>query len=121
MERFIYEAKVISVYDADTATLMIDLGCKVTIKEKVRFYGIDTPEIRTRNKREKALGLEARDFVRDLILDKTVIIKTFKDKKGKFGRYLANIYVDDISLNDLLVQKGYAKVYLGGKREKWFT
>jgi len=120
MERFIYQAKVLSVYDSDTFTLSIDLGCNVTIKEKVRLHGLDAPEIRTKNIKEKELALEGRDFVRSLILKKTIMIKTLKDKTGKFGRYLIIVYINDINLNDLLIEKGYARFYDGGKRKKWF-
>ena len=120
MEKYIYKAKVLSVYDADTCTLLIDVGFNIHLKEKVRFFGVDTPEIRTTNDKEKALGLEARDYVRKEILGKTINLQTYKE--GKFGRYLVDIFLQDGSkLNDILVEKGYAKVYMGGKREKWFV
>ncbi len=82
--------------------------------------GIDTPEIRTKNDKEKSLGIQARNFVRELILGQEIEIKTYKE--GKFGRYLVDIYLDDgQKLNDLLVNMGYARRYDGGKREKWFA
>ena len=118
MELYLYKAIVLSVYDADTCTLLIDLGFNCFLKEKVRFMGIDTPEIRTKNVMEKKLGLEARDFVRGLILKKNIEFRAYKE--GKFGRYLVDIYLPDKTLlNDLLVEKGYAKLYAGGKREEW--
>jgi len=113
-----YKAKVLDVYDADTITLQIDLGFCISVKEKVRLIGIDTPELRTRNEREKALGYEARDYVRDLILGKEVTITT--EKKGKYGRYLANVFYDDININNELIRLGYARAYDGGTREPWF-
>lgn len=119
MSQYHYKAKVLGVYDGDTMTLLIDVGFNIFLKEKCRLYGLDTPEIRTKNAKEKALGLEARDFVRDLILKKEVIVKTYKE--GKFGRYLVDIYVNNSKLNDILVKKGYARVYSGGAREGWFT
>jgi len=114
---FEYEAKVLSVYDADTCTLLIDVGFDIFLKEKCRLYGIDTPEIRTKNLREKELGLKARDFVRQLILKQTVKIFTYKE--GKFGRYLVDIYYDDQKINDVLIDMGYARRYDGGKRSPW--
>jgi micrococcal nuclease len=120
MERFFYKARVLSVYDADTVTLLIDVGFNIFLKEKCRFMGVDTPEIRTKNPKEKELGLEARDWVRELILKKDIEFKAHKE--GKFGRYLIDIFLEDgKKLNDLLIEKGYAKAYFGGKREKWFA
>jgi micrococcal nuclease len=122
-----YKAKCVKVYDADSATFEVDLGFYITHEIKTRFWGIDTPEIKTKNEQEKAWGKEARDFVRSLILRKEIIIQTFlntkkQNKKGKFGRYLAVVKLEDgTNLNELLVSKGYAKEYDGkGKREKWF-
>lgn len=120
-----YKAKVLEVYDADTLTLLIDIGFNIHIEEKCRLYGIDTPELRTKNKKEKALGYEARDFVMDLILGKEVEIQTHKgQKKGKFGRYLVDIVVprEDskyVTLNNVLIDEGYAKPYFGEKKEEW--
>jgi micrococcal nuclease len=116
---YVYNATVLDVYDADTCTLVIDLGFKVYIKEKVRLSGIDTPEIRTKNLMEKRAALKARDFVRKMILEKTVTISTRKE--GKFGRYIADIFLDTgTHLNTLLVKRGYAREYDGGKRRAWF-
>ena len=116
-----YKAFCESVYDGDTATFMVDLGFKTMRREKMRFYGIDTPEIRTKNKKEKKYGLGVRDFVRDAIELKDVLIET--TKQGKFGRYPAKIYykplaIEDkwICLNNELLKLGYAKEYYGGKR-----
>ena len=109
-----YKAFVESVYDADTVTLLIDVGFKTFRREKVRLYGIDTPEIKTKDLKEKRLGLEARDFLRDLILLKDVTIETLK--QGKFGRYLVKIWIGELYVNDKLIELGYAKEYFGGKR-----
>lgn len=101
-----YKAQVLAVYDADTVTLQIDLGCWVQLaKEKCRLFGINAPEMRGP---EKAQGKIARDALRDLILGKTVTVKTHKDKAGKYGRLLAEIYIDDINVNQWLVDNGYA-------------
>lgn len=124
MDKYLYSCKVLDVYDADTMTLLIDVGFSIHIKEKCRLMGVDTPEIRTRNAKEKKFGLEARDFVRELILGKDVEIQTYK--KGKFGRYLIDLFIEgyvdnSVTLNSVLVDRGYAKIYDGGKREKWFV
>ncbi|MHA2020134.1 MAG: thermonuclease family protein [Candidatus Thorarchaeota archaeon] len=113
MERnYIYTAKVISVYDGDTMTAEVDLGFNVTMKMKLRLAEIDTPELRGE---EREQGLAARDYVRNLVLDKEVIFESVKDKTGKYGRYLAKIYVDtddgQLYLNDHLLQEGMAEKY----------
>lgn len=104
-----YKAKVISVYDGDTITAMVDLGFYHFQQMKFRLYGIDTPELRGED-REK--GLVVRDIVREMILDKEVIINSYKDKQEKYGRYLANIVIDGLDLNQWLVQNGHAKPYM---------
>lgn len=113
---YIYKAKVLKVLDGDSADVLIDLGCNVHIKERIRFYGIDAPETRTRNKIEKEKGLMVKQYVKNAIEGKTIKIKT--NEKGKFGRYLATIWYDEKeqSLNDELVEKKMAKAYFGGKR-----
>lgn len=85
-----YMAKVLSVYDGDTIRVDIDLGFGVQMKnQSIRLLGIDTPEVRGD---ERPDGLVARDFVREMILDKIIMLRTFKDKKGKYGRWLAEVY-----------------------------
>jgi micrococcal nuclease len=88
---------------------MVDLGFYHFQQMKFRLYGIDTPEIRG-EEREK--GLVVRDIVRAMILDKEVIINSYKDKQEKYGRYLANIIIGDVDLNQWLVQNGHAKEYM---------
>ena len=75
---------------------------------KLRLYGIDTPELRGA---EKEAGIVVRDLVREMILNKEVEIHSYKDKQGKYGRYLANIIVDDLDINKWLVDNGHAKPY----------
>jgi len=106
-----YNAKVTKVYDGDTITVDIDLGMKLILKgEKIRLYGINTPEVRGIERED---GLKSRDFLSSMILGKDILIKTIKDKKGKYGRYLGEIYHKDengeyINLNKMLVDNGYA-------------
>lgn len=126
-----YRGKVIDLYDADTITVEFDLGFKVKFTEKCRLFGIDTPEMKPRGvsdpvkkKKESDLAKEAKEYVKELILGKDLLFKTHKnDEKGKFGRYLVDVIIndeEDNTLNDLLIAKGYAKPYFGEKKVKWF-
>ena len=103
---FTYKAKIIKVYDGDTVTADIDCGFKIHFTEKIRLYGINAPEVRGKERPE---GLKARDYLRELILNKEVVIKTRKDKKGKYGRYLGAIILDDVDINKKLVKDGHAE------------
>lgn len=112
---FTYKALVTGVYDGDSITVDVDLGFKCWLKDvKLRLYGIDTPEVRGPERPE---GLFARDIVRQKILDKYVTLVTYKDKTGKYGRWLADVYPLEAdftdrtqSINHLLVQEGLAEV-----------
>jgi len=87
-----YRAKVTAVYDGDTFTVDIDLGLGVWMHgQKIRLYGVDTPEVRGK---ERARGIQVRDHVRDLILGNEVLLETHRDKKGKYGRWLARVLVN---------------------------
>lgn len=104
---YTYRARVMEVYDADTITVNIDLGFHSGLSyEKVRLFGINAPEVRGEERPE---GLDSRDYLRSLILNKDVIMETFKDSKGKYGRWLANIWLDGMNVNEHLVETGYAK------------
>lgn len=107
---YTYTAKIVDVYDGDTFTFIVDLGFDIKVKSKLRLYGIDTPEMRGK---DKPLGKIVRDYVRDEILDRDV--KMVVLKKGKFGRYVADIYPwgygddrDMLSLSEDLVEKHMA-------------
>lgn len=102
-----YRAKVTSVYDGDTVTVDIDLGFEVWLREqRVRLLNINTPEVRGKSKKE---GIIARDALRQRILDKEVIIKS--DRRGKYGRWLVEIFVDDENINQWLLHEGLAVPY----------
>ena len=106
-----YKAKVTSVYDGDTITVDIDLGMNVVLTgQKIRLYGIDTPEVRGSERED---GLVSRDWLRDKILDKWVVIKTHKDSKGKYGRWLGTIFTEEAgiqtNINEQLVSEGLAE------------
>ena len=109
-----YIAQITAAHDGDTITANIDLGFKNwRMEEKLRLFGINTPELRGDTMQA---AIAARDFLRGLVLNKTVRIETLKDKQEKYGRYLAKIYVEiegkEIFVNDLLVEKGFAVAYM---------
>ena len=116
---YFYWGTIVSVYDADTITALLDIGFNFSYKIKLRLWGINTPEIKTKDDRERKFGEEARKFVEQLVLNKWLRIKTYKSEK--YGRYLADVYLeDDTLLNELLIEKGFAREYFGEKRDGWF-
>ena len=116
-----YNAKLIKVVDGDTLDAEIDLGFNVFIKERVRLYGIDTWESRTRDLEEKKKGLAAKARLKELVSSKKFIIRTHKKQKGKYGRILGEIFTEidgmDVNVNDLLFEEGHACKYYGGNKE----
>lgn len=113
-----YNAEVTRVVDGDTIDAFIDLGFDMHSKQRVRLYGINTPEVRTRNLEEKKAGLAASARLNELLNanKNRCVIRTSLDKKGKYGRVLGTIYVDDININEMLLSEGHAKEYFGGKK-----
>jgi micrococcal nuclease len=116
--------KVTNVVDGDTVDVEIDLGFDISFSSRVRLAGIDTPESRTKDKAEKALGLEAKEYVKSKVKDaKDVVIKTEKmDSSEKYGRILGWLYLDGsaISVNEQMIAEGYAWGYLGDTKVKDF-
>lgn len=108
---FTYNAKVVRVVDGDTIDVEIDLGFDIWHKTRLRLTGIDTPEVNTE------IGRKARDYVKAALEGQMVVITT--TKPDKYGRYLAEIFVNENSFNKNLIDIGMAKVYTGGKRESW--
>lgn len=108
--RYRYTAHVVDVYDGDTITADVELGFNITMRQKLRLLGIDTPELRGSERLE---GLKVRNYVRDAIMDRTILIQSHRDKTGKFGRYLATVYYGEqfTNLNEELIKLGYAKPY----------
>ena len=103
-----YRCVLRRVVDGDTIDVDIDLGFKVWLrKERVRLYGINTPESRTRNLAEKKLGLLAKKRLKEL-LQKNFTIRTEKDGKGKFGRILGVPYVEGHNICEQLIEEGHA-------------
>jgi micrococcal nuclease len=121
-EYFVKEVK--NVVDGDTIDVIIDLGFDILFSSRVRLAGIDTPESRTTDKAEKILGLESKEYLKKQLKDaKSVVIKTEKmNSSEKYGRILGWIYVngDTVSLNDIMINDGYAWGYLGDTKIKDF-
>ena len=119
-----YVKKVTKVVDGDTIDVDIDLGFDISFTSRVRLAGIDTPESRTKDKAEKELGLESKEYLSKHLKDaKSVVIKTEKmNSTEKFGRILGWIYVngDTVSLNDMMINDGYAWGYMGDTKVKDF-
>ena len=120
--------KIDKVLDGDTIDVTIDLGFDLYKKERVRIAGVDTPEKRTRDLEEKALGIDATNWLKEKLTetikgDEELLIRTeLKGGVGKYGRLLGWLYVGEsnISLNELMIEEGYAWEYDGGTKQKNF-
>jgi micrococcal nuclease len=113
---YLYKATVTRVVDGDTVDLEIDLGMGVFVKERVRLARIDTPETYgvKKDSEEYKAGMKAKERLEELVKGKEIALETVKDKKGKYGRYLGEIYINDIdwtNVNSLLIHEGHAKPY----------
>ncbi|NIB44855.1 thermonuclease family protein [Pseudomaricurvus alkylphenolicus] len=106
---YTYSATVTGVYDGDTVTVDIDLGLGVWLRgQKIRLFGINAPEVRGKS---RSAGIDARDWLRSEILGQSVVLNTIKDKTGKYGRWLAVVRKNGVSINDKLVSTGHATPY----------
>jgi endonuclease YncB( thermonuclease family) len=120
--------KINRVVDGDTIDVTIDLGFDLYKKERVRVAGVDTPEKRTRDKEEKALGLDATAWLKEkldgaIAGDDDLVIRTeLVGGVGKYGRLLGWLYIGDaeLSLNEQMIEEGYAWAYDGGTKKKDF-
>jgi micrococcal nuclease len=107
---YTYEAKITKVTDGDTVHADINLGFGVILRDTIlRLYGINAPEMKGES---ASLGKASKDRLESLVLGKTVTLKTFKDKREKYGRLLAQIWLEGSSINDALVTEGFAKTYI---------
>ena len=111
--------KVTKIVDGDTIDVTLDMGFDILYQQRVRLFGIDTPESRTRDKEEKKYGLLSKYFLQDCIKKgKKITIKTYKgDETGKFGRILGDVWIDGKSVNQIMCDKGYAVPYYGQNKE----
>jgi micrococcal nuclease len=108
IEPYIYHAKYIDNYDADTVGLIVDVGFNVNLNEKFRLLGINAPEIKSQ---DKEIAIAGRDYLRSLIEGKDLLVKT-KRVQEKFGRWLCIIYVDGENINQKMIDAGHAKPFM---------
>ena len=121
--------EITKVLDGDTIDVLIDLGFDLYKKERVRIAGVDTPEKRTRDLEEKALGIDATNWLKDKLEgaingDDDLVIRTeLVGGVGKYGRLLGWLYIGDaeLSLNEQMIDEGYAWSYDGGTKQKNFN
>ena len=117
-DQYIRRAKIVRLVDGDTVILDVDMGISITVRVTVRLFGINTPEVRGP---EKVAGHAATQHLADLLVqfrhegDWDIVVQTYKDKKGKFGRLLAVLIGDDgdgnpVNLNERMVADGHAVV-----------
>jgi|TARA_R110000803_G_scaffold44979_3_gene95030 micrococcal nuclease len=114
-----YSCTVDRVVDGDTCDVILDLGFDILYRTRVRLYGIDTPESRTRDKDEKVRGKLAGAFLQEAIDNgsKVVIETKLKDSKGKFGRVLGNVIVDGKNINQAMIENYLAVAYFGQSKD----
>lgn len=118
-----YRCKVVKIVDGDTVDVDIDLGFGVWLKkERIRMFGIDTPESRTRDLDEKKYGLMAKNYITKLLDDEGgIVLKTRKDAEGKYGRILGELWrttdFADTSINELMIKNHHAVSYHGQSKE----
>ncbi len=111
--------EVVRVVDGDTVDVVFDLGFSLFKKERIRLAGIDTPETRTRDLKEKEMGFEAKEKVeKALTAAEMIVCQT--EKEGKYGRILGWLFLDGSasSFNKQLIDEGFAWPYLGGQKTK---
>jgi len=113
---YIYKAKCERVVDGDTIDATIDLGFDTWKKIRIRLVGINAAESRTRDLEEKARGLAAKQYVKDILNKHNNEFILHSQGVGKYGRCLGNIFLGDVNLNELLITEGHAVEYFGGKR-----
>ena len=122
---YIYRIKsVTKVVDGDTIDADIDLGFDISLSKRIRLAGIDTPESRTTNAKEKAMGLESKEWLKKALEGaKDILIKTeLPDSTEKYGRIIGHLFINgqETSLNNQMITSGYALAYDGGTKDKNF-
>ena len=116
-QAYTFRAKCVNVVDGDTVDCLIDVGFGLHTKQRLRLHGVNTPEKRSKDPLEKELAKIAENYVSQTILDKDVLVQTYKD--DSFGRYLARVYIlseDEAGvyacLNDLLIENGLGVLFM---------
>ena len=122
-----YKCTVAHIVDGDTVDILIDLGFKTFVLKRVRFDGINAPESRTKNKREKVHGLYAKAWVKRMFAQATTITVLTKQEKGKYGRLVGRFILEipeldePVDLTDTMLKHGYGYEYSGGRRWAYST
>ena len=122
---YIYRIKSVGrVVDGDTIDASIDLGFDISLEKRIRLAGVDTPESRTTDLKEKAMGLESKEWLKKKLEGaKDIIIKTeLPDSTEKYGRIIGHLFINgqETSLNNQMIAEGYALAYDGGTKDKNF-
>ena len=118
-----YRVEIVKVIDGDTVDVNIDLGFGVWMKkQRIRLFGIDTPESRTRDLEEKKYGNIAKQYLKDSLKKGTPVLRTHKDKSGKYGRILGEmLYINEegemININQVMIEKHLAVAYHGQSKD----
>ena len=115
-----YKVKIRRIVDGDTIDVDIDLGFNMILsKQRIRLYGIDTPESRTRDKEEKFYGKLSAKFLKEQCKNSSeIFLKTYLDKKGKFGRILGELIVEGVNINKMMIEKYMAVEYHGQSKDE---
>ena len=115
-----YKVKIRRIVDGETVDVDIDLGFDTILsKQRIRLYGIDTPESRTRDKEEKFYGKLSAKFLKEQCKNSSeIFLKTYLDKKGKFGRILGELIVEGVNINKMMIEKYMAVEYHGQSKDE---
>ena len=111
---YIYKIRVLRVVDGDTIDAEIDLGFDISIQKRIRLHGINAPEVRTRDKKEKARGIKAKEYLESVVKYQNNILYLKSMDKGKYGRCIGILFevdFDDCSINDDMIHEGHATPY----------
>lgn len=112
-KKYLYSAELIRVIDGDTIDAWIDLGFKISIRRRIRLWGIDAPETRTRDLVEKAEGIKAKTRLKDILDGSSGKFLLRSQDVDKYGRCLGEIYIEDVNINKQLLAENLVEVYKG--------
>ena len=110
---YTYKIKIDRIIDGDTIDVIIDLGFKIYINKRIRMYGINAAETRTKNLVEKAKGMEAKKWLIKFLKNKELNLLTEKDASGKYGRVLGTIFAAGVNVNKEMIDLKLASEYYG--------
>jgi micrococcal nuclease len=114
---YIYRCEIVRVVDGDTIDVNVDLGWSISVrKQRIRLYGVDAPESRTKDLEEKKYGKASKKFVKDFLNSDNILLKT--REKGKYGRYLGDFCVNDKWLCNEMIAAYHAVPYYGQNKSE---